>query len=53
VADEPADAGLLGREAKGGVVFVEQLRAVLVKLNASCPSHDACRPRRLMRPLMN
>jgi len=44
VAGEPADAGLLGRETKGEVVFVGRWRAALEKLNASRLGHDALPP---------
>jgi len=36
-AGEPRDAGLLGRETKGEVVLVPQLRAALAKLNPALP----------------
>ena len=37
VADEPADAGLLGRETKGEVVLVPRLRTALEKSNPTLP----------------
>jgi type I restriction enzyme R subunit len=38
VVGEPRDAGLLGRETKGEVVFVPRLRAALEKLNPTLPA---------------